>query len=235
VANQNVFVRRFASANELAREVAADVLAQLAQGSASRGQASLLLSGGRSPVGLFERLRAVELDWRGVWVALADERWVDTSDTASNEHLVRTQLLKGEAAAARFVGLKNEASSPELGAARAWQALSRVPRPFDMTILGMGDDGHTASLFPGSPNLRSALDESAADGCVGTCSPTLPHARLSLNLSALLDSRRIVLLMLGESKLRTYVAACRPGPVEEMPVRAVLRQQRIPVEVAWAP
>ena len=235
MANQNVLVKRFASADELARAVAADVLDQLVRGSAARGQASLLVSGGRSPVGLFKRLRAGEIDWRGVWVALADERWVEPGDDASNEHLVRAVLLKGQAAAARFVGLKNEASSPELGAAKAWQALASVPRPFDVTILGIGDDGHTASLFPGSPNLKNALDESAVDGCIGTCAPTVPHARLSLNLSALLDSRRIVLLMLGYSKLRTYVAACGPGPIEQMPVRAVLRQQRVPVQVVWAP
>ena len=62
------------------------------------------------------------------------------------------------AAAARFTGLKNAAPSPELGAVAAWETFARVPRPFDVTVLGMGDDGHTASLFPHSPNLRNALE-----------------------------------------------------------------------------
>jgi 6-phosphogluconolactonase len=104
-----------------------------------------------------------------------------------------------------------------------------------VTVLGMGDDGHTASLFPSSPNLKAALDPEAAAGCIGMWSPNAPQARLSMNLRALLDSRRILVFLLGEAKLRTHAAACRPGPVEEMPVRAVLRQERVPVEVVWAP
>jgi 6-phosphogluconolactonase len=79
------------------------------------------------------------------------------------------------------------------------------------------------------------LDLEAPAGCIGMVSPSAPQARLTLNLRALLDSRRILLFMLGEAKWRTYAAACGPGPVEEMPVRAVLRQQQVPVEVVWAP
>jgi 6-phosphogluconolactonase len=160
---------------------------------------------------------------------------VDPTDPASNERLVREVLLRDRAAAARFVGLKNAAESPELGAMSAWETFASVPRPFDATVLGMGDDGHTASLFPNSPNLRSALDPAAAPGCVGMRAPTPPHARLSLNLSALLGSRRIYLLILGEDKWRTFTAAAGPGPIEDMPVRGVLRQQNTPVEVVWAP
>ena len=110
-----------------------------------------------------------------------------------------------------------------------------MPRPFDVTVLGMGDDGHTASLFPRSPNLPAALNPSAAAGCIGMLAPTEPHARLSLNLAALLGSRLMYILLLGEAKLRTFTAASGAGPVEEMPVRAVLRQDRTPVEVVWAP
>jgi 6-phosphogluconolactonase len=144
-------------------------------------------------------------------------------------------LLRDNAAAARFAGLKNAAPSPDLGAVSAWETFARVPRPFDMTLLGMGDDGHTASLFPGSPNLRSALNPAASAGCVGMWAPDAPQPRLSLNLSALLDSRRIAILIGGEAKWRTYEAASGAGAVEDMPVRAVLRQQRTPVEVIWAP
>jgi 6-phosphogluconolactonase len=180
-------------------------------------------------------LRAEDLDWSAVCVALADERWVDPSDPASNEKLVRDVLLQGPAAAARFQGLKNGAPTPDMGAVSAWETFARVPRPFDATVLGMGDDGHTASLFPGSPNLPNALDPAAAAGCVGMRAPAAPRPRLSLNLSALLDSRRIVVLITGDAKWRTYLAACAPGPEQEMPVRAVLRQTRAPVEVMWSP
>jgi len=168
-------------------------------------------------------------------VALADERWVDPKDPDSNERLVRDVLLKGFAAAARFRGLKNDAPTPQQGAVAAWNAFTGVPRPFDVIVLGMGDDGHTASLFPGSPDLATAVDENAAPGCIGMSAPTSPRDRLSLNLAALLDSRRIVILITGTSKWQTYTAASGPGAVAQMPVRAVLRQRRTPVEVIWSP
>ncbi len=169
--------RRYADMDALSREFACEIAAQLAHAIAARGLASLVVSGGRTPVKLFELLRAQELDWSRVCVALADERWVDPADEASNERLVRDVLLKDRAAAARFLGLKNAAPSPDLGAVSAWETFARVPRPFDMTLLGMGDDGHTASLFPGSPNLRSALNPAAAAGCVGLWAPSPPQAR----------------------------------------------------------
>lgn len=233
--NANVEIKRFESAHALAARVAGDIALQLARAIADRGRASLLLSGGHSPIVLFEQLRAQVFDWNRVSIALVDERWVETTDSGSNERMVRESLLRDRAAAARFVGLKNPAATPELGAIVAWNALASIPRPFDLTVLGMGDDGHTASLFPASPNLKQALDPQAPAGCIGMWSPSAPHARLSLNLKALLDSRRILIFIRGEAKWRTYAAACGPGPVEEMPLRAVLRQQQVPVEVVWAP
>lgn len=225
----------YADLDALSRTLAAQIAASLAAALESRGSASLVVSGGRSPVRLFEILRTVPLAWDRICIALADERWVGAQDPGSNEHLVRDVLLKDNAAPARFLGLKNGAPTPDLGAVSAWETFARVPRPFDAVILGMGDDGHTASLFPGSPNLPGALNPSAAAGCVGMWSPVAPHPRLSLNLSALLDSRRVVVLIKGESKRRTYAAACAGGAVRDMPVRAVLRQSRTPVDVMWAP
>jgi len=226
---------RYPDLDTLSRELAQQIAAALTAAIAARGLASLVVSGGRSPLKLFECLRTQALDWSRVCVALADERWVDPADPASNEKLVRDELLKDRAADARFLGLKNGAPTPDLGAVSAWETFARVPRPFDAVVLGMGDDGHTASLFPASPNLQSALNPAAAAGCIGMWSPTAPQARLSLNLSALLDSRRIVILIAGQSKWQTYVAASQAGPIEDMPVRAVLRQRRTAVDVTWAP
>jgi 6-phosphogluconolactonase len=226
---------KFPDAESLCRTLADQLAAALRTAITARGLASLVVSGGKSPVRLFEMLRAEKLDWSSVRIALADERWVDPADPGSNEKLVRDVLLKGEAAAARFLGLKNGAPTPEMGAVSAWETFARVPRPFDAVVLGMGDDGHTASLFPGSPNLANALNTEAAAGCVGMRSPVAPHPRLSLNLSALLGARRIVLFITGEEKWRTYVAAAGDGAMQDMPVRAVLRQTRTPVEVMWSP
>jgi 6-phosphogluconolactonase len=220
---------------DLAASLASDVADTLARAIAARGSASLVVSGGKTPVKFFEQLRIRPIDWRRICVALADERWVDPGDIGSNERMVREVLLKERAAEARFAGLKNAAPSPDLGAVSAWETFARIPRPFDVTMLGMGDDGHTASLFPGSPNLRIALDPTASAGCIGMWAPSAPQARLSLNLSALLDSRRVLILIEGDAKLRTYEAAKGEGPVDEMPVRAVLRQRQVPVETIWAP
>src|SRR5271154_6471614 len=224
-------VTKFADSDSLASALSGELAANLKAAIAARGLASLVVSGGKSPIKLFELLRAESLDWSRVCVALADERWVDPTDPSSNEKLVRDVLLKDAAAAARFIGLKNGAPTPDLGAVSAWETFARVPRPFDAVILGMGDDGHTASLFPRSPNLPSALNPAAAAGCVGMWSPVPPQPRLSLNLTALLDSRRVTVLITGESKWRTLRAARDPGPEQEMPIRAVLRQSRTPVDV----
>ncbi len=233
--NSDPPAQRYADLETLSNELAAQIAKSLTAAIGARGLASLVVSGGRSPRRLFEILRTQPLDWSRVCIALADERWVDVKDAESNERLVRDVLLKDRAASARFLGLKNGAPTPDLGAVSAWETFARVPRPFDAVILGMGDDGHTASLFPGSPNLPSALNQAAVAGCVGMWSPVAPQARLSLNLTALVDSRRIVVMISGESKWRTYTAACAAGPVQDMPVRAVLRQSRIPVDVMWSP
>ena len=233
--NSEPAARRFPDIESLSLDLADRIAARLRAAIGVRGAASLVVSGGRSPVRLFEHLRTQPLDWPRVAVALADERWVDPADPASNERLVRDVLLKDAAAGAHFTGLKNDAPTPELGAAGAWEAVAGVRRPFDVVLLGMGDDGHTASLFPGSPNLAAALDAPAAPGCVAMRAPAAPAARLSLNLAALLDARHIVILITGESKWLTYSMANSAGSIAEMPVRSVLRQTRTPIEVCWCP
>jgi 6-phosphogluconolactonase len=200
-----------------------------------RRVASLVVSGGRTPVRLFEQLRTEKVDWSRISITLADERWVETSDAASNEGLVRKHLLADEAANARFVGLKNPAPTPEAGADWAWRALSRVPHPYDVILLGMGNDGHTASLFPGSLALARALDPAAPPGCIAVNALAAPHARVSLNLAALLDARRIIVHIEGEAKWQVYQKARVPGSTNELPVRAVLHQQEVPVDVYWSP
>ncbi len=228
--------RRFPSAAAATSALAADITAALQNGLAAGRGASLVVPGGHSPVALFEELSNADLDWEDVWVTLGDERWVDPHDSASNERLVREHLLRNAAARANFVGLKNSAADPHAGAAPAWSALAELPRPFDYTVLGMGDDGHTASLFPQSP--RDSLQRSIASappGCIAMQAPQPPRLRLSLNLRALLDSRRIALLIIGEAKWATYQRARLRGPIEEMPVRALFHQQNVPVSVYWGP
>src|SRR5580692_11663526 len=133
--NEEPPATRYPDFDTLSRELSAGIAANLRAAIDARGQASLLVSGGRSPVKLFEDLRDLDLDWSRVSVRLVDERWVDSSDPSSNERLVRENLLQGRAAAARFTGLKNAAATPALGAPAAWQTFATVPRPFDVLVL----------------------------------------------------------------------------------------------------
>jgi 6-phosphogluconolactonase len=235
MASSDAHERRFPNAAALIETLALDIADALREGLAAGRGASLVVPGGRSPMPLFEHLSSAELDWDDVWVALSDERWVDASSASSNEKLVRDHLLKGAAAGAHFVGLKNGAADARSGAHASWSAVAELPRPFDFMLLGMGEDGHVASLFPDSPGLALALDPAQPPGCVAMTAPVPPHERLSLNLRALLDSRRIGVLITGPDKWATYERARARGPAVDMPVRALLQQQNVPVAVYWAP
>jgi 6-phosphogluconolactonase len=234
-ASSEARLRRFADGAALTEALAADIVAALQAAVRAGRRASFVVSGGHSPTALFERLSSEQLDWDRIGITLTDERWIDAASSDSNEHLVRSHLLRNAAAKAQFIGLKSAAAEPGAAAAASWAGLAPLARPFDYVLLGMGDDGHTASLFPDSPGLGVALDVQQPPGCVGMLAPQPPRARISLNLSALLNARRIGLLILGPGKWATYERACGAGAVEAMPVRALLRQQQVPVAVYWAP
>lgn len=226
---------RFPDALALAHALSGEIQVDLQEAIAARGSASLVVSGGATPKLLFAQLALEKLDWAQVVVTLADERWVEAASEQSNERSVREHLLKERAAAARFIALKNPAATPEAGADWAWRALTRMSRPYDVVVLGMGEDGHIASLFPTSLGIARALDANAAASCVAMHSLAAPHARISQNLAALLDARRIMLHITGESKWAVYQRAKQSGPLTELPVRAVLHQQQTPIDIFWSP
>jgi 6-phosphogluconolactonase len=227
--------RRFADAKSLTKTLAGDIAAALEEGLAAGRGASLVVAGGKTPAPVFDALSATELDWEDVWVTLTDERWTDTARDGSNEFLLRQHLLRDEAARANLVGMKNAQPDPSAGAAAAWSAIAEMPRPFDYVLLGMGDDGHMASLFPHSPGLDRGLDLQQPPGCLGMTAPVEPRQRLSMNLRALLDARRIGVLIVGQSKWDTYQRARQAGSVQDMPVRGLSLQQNAAVTVYWAP
>ncbi len=196
------------------------------------------MSGGSTPKPLFQALCGRHIPWSKVTLTLADERWVDPAASDSNEKMVRDCLLQEEAVAARFIPLKNSAASAKEGVARCREDLSVFCRPFDLLLLGMGDDGHTASLFPGAAELAAGLDLAGDVGdCLAVTPPSAPHDRISLSAKRLLDSREIILLITGETKWRVYrdaLAETGEQAIAEKPVGAILHQQQAPVKVFWA-
>ena len=210
------------------------IIADLATAIKYRGQGSLVLSGGNTPKRLFQILSTKELDWAKVQVTLADDRWLGEDHTDSNERLVKDNLLQGPAAQASFIGLKTAASSPYEGAADCHKNLSAIPLPYDVTLLGMGTDGHTASLFPCSDELDRAVtdDESL---CCAVTPKTAPYERMTLTLKTLLKSSKLYLQLAGDSKLEVYKSACDGDDEKAMPVRYFLKQEQSPLFVYWAP
>ena len=219
----------------LAEQFAADVADRLSAALAMRDHASLVVSGGKSPVPFFQTLARANLPWHRVWITLADERWVDPSSADSNERTVREHLLQGPAAAANFVPLKYAAPTPETSLGECAAALAAMPKPFDLVILGMGEDGHTASLFPGVAELASLLNVDAPPAPVAVTPGHAPHRRISLNLSALLNTHGIALAISGSAKRAVLERALQENRPLELPIAAVLHQQRVPVDVYLAP
>ncbi|MBV6287243.1 6-phosphogluconolactonase [Pseudomonas aegrilactucae] len=227
----NVTAHDFASPALLAEGLARDVAERLRTAITARGVATLVVSGGRSPVVFFQRLAAQPLDWSRVVISLADERWVPVEHADSNAGLLRQHLLQGEVAKARFIGLYRPAATLEAAALEADQALAELPR-IDVLVLGMGDDGHTASLFPASPNLTEGL---AADGTrrvLPMLAPSVPHQRLSLTRRVLAAAGATLLSVQGPGKLATLRAALSGDELAEMPIRAFLQD---PLEIYWCP
>jgi 6-phosphogluconolactonase len=215
----------FPTAAAAADAAAFGVAQALSKGLKTHGRAGLVATGGRSPGPVYDRLsRAVGFDWARVVVTLSDERCVGPDDPASNARPVRERLLVGEAAKAHLLPLWPE---PEPA------ALSALV-PFDAVMLGMGEDGHVASLIPGDPGLAAALDPGAENLTVsvpaGLGNP--PLARISLTMAALLRSRAIFLLIAGDAK-REVLARAEAGAA--LPVRPLLAQARVPVRVLWSP
>lgn len=222
--------RTFATVDAAARALADDLAEALRQAISARDRALLAVSGGRTPRHVFDCLRQLDVDWPRVTVTLTDERWVPADHPDSNEGLVRSFLLRGPAAAARFVPLYGGEVSPEAGQPACEARLAALARPFDAVYLGLGGDGHFASLFPGEPALdvRDRI-------CVAVPGTETRQPRMTLTASAILDAREVFLMFSGADKHALYAEARKAGPYQHIPLRLVLGQERTPVSVLRAP
>lgn len=202
--------------------------------------ASMLVSGGSTPAPLYRQLSQQPLAWQQITVALVDERWVDSNHSGSNQAFISNTLLQEQAAAANFVAMKTTDKTAQLGKAGCEKNYKNLPRPFDLTILGMGPDGHTASLFPDAEGIEAALDINHQELIAAIMAKPSEVTgelieRISLSLYGLLQSRQLHLLITGEEKLEVYKEALASDNFNLTPISAVLSQTAVPVHVYWAP
>jgi 6-phosphogluconolactonase len=215
----------------LAGRIADDLRSALSQ----RGEATLAVSGGSTPIPLFQSLSAARLDWSRVSITQVDERWVPEDHLDSNARLIREHLLQDRAAAARFISMKTQGADAFASEAESAAMLIDFAAGIDVVVLGMGEDGHTASFFPGADTLDSALDPGGSGLCLAVRPPRAPHDRMTLSLAALSRSAHRYLHITGDTKWQVLQQALQVGPVEELPIRAILELDGPPLHVYYAP
>lgn len=230
----NTLIHAFDDADVLAGELASAIARNLEDAIDQKGYAVLLVSGGNTPKKLFAHLSTMPIRWDKIRIGLCDERWVDPFHTDSNERLLREHLIVNAAQTAQLVGLyvggKNALEAEELCSQRVKSLLW----PIDVCVLGMGEDAHTASLFPGNPRLAEAYGRNTDLPCIAISPAAAPHERMSLTPGALLSSHNLYLHFEGERKRSVYARALETSDPINMPICSVICQTIKPVEVYYA-
>jgi 6-phosphogluconolactonase len=231
--NTMVSVTKFTNRHAASSSAAETLAAGLQEAMAAGGRGSLVLSGGTTPGDCYSLLAEKRLDWARVSLVPSDERWVPPSEPASNERLIRHRMTHGAAGAARILSMYREGLEPDDAPAAITADLEALGDRFSGVLLGMGTDGHFASLFPDFEGLRDALDPTGATRCVVVRTAASPFPRISLTLPAMMRSPWIALLFFGDAKLAVFEAALDGD--SRYPVSALLQQTSTPVRVLWAP
>ena len=229
---------RFEDAARMTAALRSSIIDDLETALEQRPRATLLVSGGSTPSDLYRSLSEAALDWQRIDIALVDERWVDPRHAASNEHMVRETLLAGAAAKARFTGMKNDHPSPTAGEAQCNRAYESLQRPFDAVVLGMGLDGHFASLFPGAEGFEDALGTHSHCAAIHARRSEVTGEnleRMTLTPWSLSQSRHLYLLIRGEDKWRVYDSARQNGANHDCPISLLLATEGITLEIYWSP
>lgn len=229
---RHAFANPAALARALAQSVADDLRAALQ----ARDGVGLALSGGNTPKAFMQALAQQPLDWARVVVTLVDERWVPENHPRSNAHLLRENLLQGPASAATFLPLYRATPEPEAALDELERDLAAaLPWPLTVAVLGMGEDGHTASFFPCGDRLAQALDPAGSVRALPMRAPGAGEPRITLTLSALLQATHLYLHVEGEAKRRVLdQAVSGAGEGEHFPIRRVLRHATSPVRTYWS-
>lgn len=224
----------FAQRADLDNALAIKVADLLSVAISNKGHASIAVSGGSTPKGFFTALSNKDIDWQKVTITLADERWVEFDSKDSNTRLVHENLLKNNAAAASFFHLRKESEFNQATLVKLNSDAKKSLLPLDVLILGMGEDGHTASLFPCSEQITAALSIDNNDALMKVVPQTAPHERITFTYAHLVQSENIILHVCGEGKQVVLEKALANDNQQEMPIRAFLQNPDINTQVYWA-
>ncbi len=223
----------FATRAQWAAAIASELARDLGQDLAAGKNAAMVVPGGNTPAPILAELARAKIAWSRVHLCLTDERWVPPDHPDSNERSIRANLIE-KGAGAKLHSLWARTPRPSDGLAAIEREIARMPRPFSAILIGMGEDGHFASLFPGTAETPPALNPRNPNSCVAIDAPQNGHPRMSLTLAALIDTRRTRLAIAGAAK-RSMVEAAINGAAGAVPISALLGQDRTPVDVFWAP
>ena len=229
--NYHCFFRR----DDLARQLAAAIGKTLEAACIDGGGGVFITAGGSTPIETYRKLNRLDLPWEKITVMPTDERWVPPDHPDSNEAMLRRELLHAGAARARLISLVSGDSSPELAEAEIEKRLYKLSRPSDIVLAGMGEDGHIASLFPQAAGLTNALDPCSEKLCRAINTTASAYPRITLTAGALLQTRRLILLFFGHRKRWVFERALAGYDVMDKPVRILLNQEQVPLDVYWAP
>lgn len=223
-------------AEEMADAVAGDIGFIIDSAIDARGACVIALSGGKTPIPIYARLAQAKLDWKRVTIVPTDERIVPLGDPLSNVTMIgKTFIPKG----ARVIPIVPTATADYKAAGRSADALMQdLHWPLDLCLLGVGGDGHTASIFPG-PDFDEALSGPRERRALGVMPDPMPAeapvARVTLSRAAIVSARALLIAATGEAKKKVIEQAIKQGPSSNYPIGRVLADAELPVDIHWAP
>jgi 6-phosphogluconolactonase len=223
------------SLDELADAVAGDVGFIVESAVDARGSSLIAVPGGSTGPAVFPKLAAQQLPWKKVTIIPTDDRLVPMDDERSNVRAIAKTFLP---AGARVIPIAADIADYRLAGNSADARLQDLPWPPDLVWLGMGEDGHTASIFAG-PDLQSALDAPKARRAVGVMPDPLPEnapvARVTLTRAAILSARTVMIAITGTEKRALLEQAIADGQSSKLPIGRVLAEADQPIDIHWAP
>lgn len=221
---------------EMAAAVAGDIGFIIDSAIEARGSAVIALAGGKTPIPIYEKLAAAKLDWKRVTIVPGDERMVPLGDPLSNVTVLAKYFLpKG----ARVMPIVPNATGDYKAVGRSADALMQdLHWPLDLCLLGVGSDGHAASIFTG-PDFEEAVNGPKERRALGVLPDPMPSdapvARVTLSLAAITTARALMIAVTGDAKRAVIETAIKQGPASPYPIGRALAGTDLPVDIHWAP